>query len=336
LSGVPTAPTAAQTSNDTTVATTSFVKAAVAAGGVTSFNSRTGAVSLQANDLSAVGGALLSGPAFIGTPTAPTATTGTNTTQLATTAFVAAALSTAGGVTSFNSRAGVVTLTAADITGAGGQLAGPPVLAIRVIATSGTYTPTAGMTCCLIECVGAGAGGCGQGGGAAGQYVIGGGGGSGAYARKLATAAQIGASQTVTIGAAGVGGPPGTSGTGGPGGDTSVGTLCIAKGAPSPPGVYVGGSGGPTTGSVGDFVMAGRPGGYGTSTNSGYANVAAGAGGHSLLGSGAPETSWTASTITGGNAPGFGGGGGGGSIGSAGTVGGGYGGTGGVVITEFK
>jgi hypothetical protein len=134
FSGTPTAPTPAQTSNDTTVATTSFVKAAVAAGGVSSFNSRTGAVTFQASDISAVGGALLSGPAFIGVPTAPTPTAGTNTTQLATTAFVAAALATAGGVNSFNGRAGVVTLTTADVTGAGGAPIASPAL---------TGTPTA-------------------------------------------------------------------------------------------------------------------------------------------------------------------------------------------------
>jgi hypothetical protein len=122
LTGVPTAPTAAQTSNDTTLATTAYVQAAVAAGGVLSFNSRTGAVTLQANDVSAVGGALLAGPAFTGVPTAPTAATNTNTTQLATTAFVMAQLATTGGVTSFNNRAGAVTLSAADIT-ATGQLA---------------------------------------------------------------------------------------------------------------------------------------------------------------------------------------------------------------------
>jgi hypothetical protein len=121
FTGVPTAPTPAQSSNDTTLATTAYVQAAVAAGGVLSFNSRTGAVTLQANDVSAVGGALLAGPAFTGVPTAPTATTGTNTTQVATTAFVMAQLATTGGVTSFNSRAGAVTLSLADIIGAGGS-----------------------------------------------------------------------------------------------------------------------------------------------------------------------------------------------------------------------
>jgi hypothetical protein len=120
FTGAPHAPTPPAASNDTTIATTAFVGAAVAAGAVTSFNSRTGAVTLTANDLSAVGGALLASPTFSGVPAGPTAAPGASTTQLATTAFVAAALATAGGVTSFNGRAGTVTLTAADITGAGG------------------------------------------------------------------------------------------------------------------------------------------------------------------------------------------------------------------------
>jgi hypothetical protein len=335
LSGVPTAPTAAQTSNDTTVATTSFVKAAVAAGGVSSFNSRTGAVTLQANDLSAVGGALLSGPAFIGTPTAPTATAGTNTTQIATCAFVAAALSTAGGVTSFNSRAGAVTLTAADITGAGGELASAAkVLAIKLFTVNGTYTPTAGMTCCIIECVGGGGGGNGMS-GTTSYYMIGGGGGGGAYARKLATAAQIGASQAVTIGAGGLGGS-GTPSVGTPGGDTSVGTLCIAKGAGVATSVYTPGSGGPAAGSVGDVVVAGQYGSNGSQLQQAVGAVAAGAGGNSVFGCGAPQSGWSPSTITGTAAIGAGGGGGGGSIGVGGGVGGGNGSNGAVIITEYK
>jgi hypothetical protein len=138
FSGAPTAPTPAQTSNDTTVATTSFVKAALAAGGVSSWNSRTGAVTLQANDISAVGGALLAGPAFTGVPTSPTPTAGTNTTQIATTAFVTAALASAGGVTSFNSRAGVVTLSTADITGAGGLTVLPRHLSGLALANNTT------------------------------------------------------------------------------------------------------------------------------------------------------------------------------------------------------
>jgi hypothetical protein len=138
FSGAPTAPTAPQTSNDTTVATTAYVRAALAAGNVVSWNGRTGAVTLQANDLSAVGGALLAGPAFSGAPTAPTAVAGTSTTQLATTAFVAAALASVGGVTSFNGRAGAVTMTVADVNAAGG-----PYLPMTGGTLSGTLSATA-------------------------------------------------------------------------------------------------------------------------------------------------------------------------------------------------
>ncbi|HEX8828854.1 MAG TPA: hypothetical protein VF778_12145, partial [Xanthobacteraceae bacterium] len=56
--------------------------------GVVSFNGRDGAVTLLAADISGVGGALLSGPAFTGIPTAPTAGPAANNTQIATTAFV--------------------------------------------------------------------------------------------------------------------------------------------------------------------------------------------------------------------------------------------------------
>jgi hypothetical protein len=131
FTGAPTAPTAAPATSTTQLATTAFVMAAVAAGtaGVASFNGRTGAVSLIANDLSAAGGALLANPIFTGTPQAPTATPGTNTAQLATTAFVMAQIAASGGVASFNGRAGAVTLTTADVSAAGGP-----------------YLPTAGGT----------------------------------------------------------------------------------------------------------------------------------------------------------------------------------------------
>lgn len=125
FTGTPTAATAAPGTNTTQLATTQFVTAAVAAS-VLSFNGRTGAVTFQASDLSAVGGAPLASPAFTGTPTAPTAVAGTNTTQLATTAFVQAAITAGGGVLSFNGRAGTVTLQASDVTGVGGALLASP------------------------------------------------------------------------------------------------------------------------------------------------------------------------------------------------------------------
>ena len=95
FTGAPEAPTPLTADNSTNLATTAFVHSVVAtipAGGVTSWNTRTGAVTLQGSDVSAAGGALNASPTFSGVPAAPTASPGTNTTQLATTAFVTAAV----------------------------------------------------------------------------------------------------------------------------------------------------------------------------------------------------------------------------------------------------
>ena len=86
----------------------------------------------------------------------------------------------------------------------------------QVFTTSGTYTPTTGMIFCDVEVVGGGSGSQGAS-GTAGQA---GGGGGTAIARL--TAAQIGASQTVTIGAGGLAGAAG--------GTSSLGSLAVATG----------------------------------------------------------------------------------------------------------
>lgn len=93
--GTPTAVTPPPGDNTTRLATTAFVTQAINALsiGVASFNGRVGAVNLIANDVSALGVAMLASPAFSGIPTAPTAVPGTVTNQLATTAFVQQAIS---------------------------------------------------------------------------------------------------------------------------------------------------------------------------------------------------------------------------------------------------
>jgi hypothetical protein len=87
--------------------------------GVSSFNTRTGAITLSYSDVTTALGftpASLASPNFSGTPTAPTATAGTSTTQLATTAFVTSAITAANaGVSSFNGRTGAVSLTNSDV-----------------------------------------------------------------------------------------------------------------------------------------------------------------------------------------------------------------------------
>lgn len=81
FTGTPTAPTAANGTNTTQLATTAFVQSQLTATLVG--YATTGALASYAP---------LASPALTGTPTSPTASTGTNTTQLATTAFVQAQL----------------------------------------------------------------------------------------------------------------------------------------------------------------------------------------------------------------------------------------------------
>lgn len=78
----------------------------------------------------------LASPTFTGTPAAPTVTPASDsTTKLATTAFVQSALGAAGaGVSSWNTRAGAVVLTAADVVGVGARLS-----VVNLASNSGFY-----------------------------------------------------------------------------------------------------------------------------------------------------------------------------------------------------
>jgi len=144
LTGIPTAPTAAQGTSSPQIATTAFVLNQIAGGAVASWNGRQGVVSLQLSDVTGVGGAPLDSPAFTGNPTSVTAAPGNSTTRIATTAFVTNALSAAtAGVASFNTRTGAVTLQLSDVTGAGGAPSVSPALTgtpTAPTATAGTAT----------------------------------------------------------------------------------------------------------------------------------------------------------------------------------------------------
>lgn len=207
-------------------------------------------------------------------------------------------------------------------------------IVIQKFTASGTYTPTANLIYAQIECVGGGGAGGGVS-GSANTSTCGAGGGAGAYARTLSTAATIGASKTVTIGAGGTG----TTGAGGAGGDTSVGTLCIAKGGSGAGGSAngfgnSGALGGLASGSTGDITVDGQGGAVGAaSTNTTGQTGGAGCGGSSFFGGGG-----RALTFSGGgsaSAANSGGGGGGATVQSTGSNSGGAGGSGLVVITEF-
>lgn len=110
-----------------------------------------------------------------------------------------------------------------------------PLLNVRRITATGTYTPTAGTRAVLVELVGGGGAGGGVAATAAAQYNCGSGGAAGGYASSFLTSGFSGV--TVTIGAAGAGA---SGANGGAGGATSFGALLSATG----------GAGGSTGGAV--------------------------------------------------------------------------------------
>jgi hypothetical protein len=167
----------------------------------------------------------------------------------------------------------LATLTAgAGITitnGAGSITIGSTALATfqvnqQVFSTSGTYTPTAGMSYCKIEVLGGGGAGGGTQATNSTSYAAGAGGGAGEYANGIFTAAAIGASKAVTIGAGGIGV---SANIGGSGGITSLGTLITAHGGlggsvginGSSTNYGIGGNGG-TGGTGGSVRTPGAPG----------------------------------------------------------------------------
>lgn len=237
------------------------------------------------------------------------------------------ALASAGSVASFNSLTGAVTTSViiqsfcpsgCTTTVAGGGTA--------------TYTPTSGMLHAVGVCFGGGAGG---GGAAASPTGLsnGGGGGAGSKSIKLMTAASVGASKTVTVGAGGTAGSAGNN-SGGSGGDSSIGTLVVGKGGSPGSGAATNGQGTGGTGGIagtGDVVGTGQSGQAGAGASITTIAIPFSSGGSTELAGGGGSNNGT------GQAGGqFGGGGSGGtSFGSASTFAGGAGGDGGCIVYEY-
>jgi len=211
---------------------------------------------------------------------------------------------------------------------------------IQTFTSSGTYTPTSGMKYCIVELVGGGGGGGATTAPSSSQVSAAAGGGAGGYSRKVISAATIGASQTVTIGAAGTAGAV-SGGTGGTGGTTSLGAIMQATGGVGGSGdgvtttgsVSSGGAGG--VGSGGDLNLTGSSGGYGFGIATSSVNMATGGvGGASLLGGSISLT--TSATQSGRDALNYGSGGGGGQSQKSGSAAAGGAGTKGyMIITEY-
>lgn len=183
----------------------------------------------------------------------------------------------------------------------------------QIFTASGTYTPTSGMLYADVIAVGGGGGGGGCSTTTSTEASAAGGGGGGASTRKIFTAAQIGASQTVTIGSGGAGGV-GSGANGTSGGNTTFGSLLTATGGSYGTGGTSsnsstgspGGAGG--TGSGGDFNVTGQTGSWGLVAVGGGGYMAiSGAGGNTLYGHGGASIAGS----DGDNGKGYGGGGGG-------------------------
>lgn len=159
-------------------------------------------------------------------------------------------------------------LTVAQLQGGDSNLPVFNFVGRQTFTGSGTYTPHVGMLYCFVRLQAPGGGSGGTPATTTSNLTASGGGGSGGYAERVLTAAQIGASQTVTIGAVGAAGAA-TPAAGGTGGTTSLGALLSATGGvggavgstAGAVGVSAGGAGG--VGSTGDLNINGNAGGYG-------------------------------------------------------------------------
>lgn len=212
------------------------------------------------------------------------------------------------------------------------------LMGVQVFASSGVYTPSAGMRFCIVKM--AGGGGSGGGGSVGGSTALGGsGGGAGATATGRFTAAQVGPSLTVTIGA---GGAASVSGPGNSGGTTSFGALLSCAGGSGGNYTVSGGiiqtaSGADGGAPYGDSLFSSSGGGGGSALagyNSGnYLIGFGGAGGGNEFGGGGRAGS-SASVAAGGPGGGYGCGGGGAGV-ASGSAQSGAGRAGVVIVYEY-
>ena len=138
------------------------------------------------------------------------------------------------------------------------SLAAPIVNTYLVGASPATWTKDAGLKYVIVEVIGGGGGGEGD------SATGGGSGGEAGYSREMIVAASLGATETVTIGAAGVG--SGATGTGETaGGTSSFGSHCQSTGGSG--GGTSGGAGG--VGSGGDINGTGKSGDFSDAENGG-------------------------------------------------------------------
>lgn len=248
----------------------------------------------------------------------------------------AATLALANNSTLATSGANAITLTSTGATNVtlptSGTLATTGVLiGVRVLTTSGTYTPTAGTTSILVYAIGGG----GAGGGSPNTAgASGSGGGAGGMAIKVYS--TVSGSYPYTIGAGGTGV---ANAAGGNGGQTTFNVTDVVANGGAGGALGIGTTGSPVAGgaggtaTAGDILVQGMPGGNGVRLANTNGFGLAGAGGSTLFGSGGLGR---AGGTAGNGNPGTGyGSGGGGAIGN-GTDTGGDGMPGVIIVFEYK
>jgi len=213
----------------------------------------------------------------------------------------------------------------------------------QVFTSSGTWTRPSGISSIMVQVIGGGGGGGSAPGGASSTCAIGGGGGGGGFSQRYIDVSSL-ASETVTVGAAGAGGPDTTNPgqTGSIGGTSSFGAYATATG----------GNGGLSmAASIGHRIAAGGSGGTGASGNintEGYPGatamsipliaLASGHGGGSYLGGGGASVHITSAGFNAGFTPSTlgAGGSGAGQFNSGTGAAGGAGASGIVIIYEYS
>ncbi|HCO1309842.1 TPA: phage tail protein [Escherichia coli] len=281
MTGTPTAPTAAQTVNNTQIATTEFVKSAIAA-----LVASSPAALDTLNELAA---ALGNDPNF--------ATTVTNA--------LAGKQPLDSTLTDLSGKTVNGILQYLGLGDGSGRL-----IQCQVFKSSGTYTPTKGTRFIIVEIVGGGGAGGGCQVGYPNNAACGGGGMSGEYVKARVDNPTV---TTVTIGYGGTGA---SASVGAPGGATSFGNTIIAKGGLGG-NVLAEGTVPGVVGPYGAYTEPGFTGANIIGSGSGYSSpgvrysgslAMGGPGGDSILGAGAGSQAIVGEGI---NANGHGGGGGG-------------------------
>lgn len=142
---------------------------------------------------------------------------------------------------------------------------GKPI--VRTYTANATWTKPTGLKYVKVRMVGGGGAGGGTGATTATTAAAGGGGGGGGYCEKWIAAADLGATETVTVGAGGTAAAAGVN-TGGTGGTSSFGAHCSATGGGGGVGMAATNGttatpGSPGAGSGGDINFHGHAGTFG-------------------------------------------------------------------------